>query len=208
MKIKADLHIHSENSYDSKMSLKKIISIAKKKGIGVIAITDHEKMNLEYINKKFDKNILIIKGQEIDTEFGDIIGLFLEEEIKSKKFSEVIKSIRSQKGIIFLPHPARNHILTDEVLKEIDIIEGYNAKTGKRANEMAKELAKKLNKNYIAGSDAHNYYEIGMGIIELNIKDNNPEEIKNALLNGNYKIIKENRPSKLLRGLSLLKRAL
>lgn len=208
MKIKADLHIHSENSYDSKMSLKKIVSIAKKKGIGLIAITDHEKMNIEYMNKIFDKDILIIKGQEIDTEFGDIIGLFLEKEIKSKNFSEVVKNIRLQKGIIMLPHPARNHILTEEVLKKIDIIEGYNAKTGKRTNEMAKELAKKMNKNYIASSDAHNYYEIGMGIIELDIKRKNIEDFKNALLDGNYKVIKEDRPSRLLRGLSLLKRVL
>jgi hypothetical protein len=208
MKLRADLHIHSEKSYDSKMKLKKIIRVSRRKGLNIIAITDHEKLDVNYINKENNKDILIIKGQEIDTEFGDIIGLFLEKEIESDKFSEVIKEIKKQNGVVVLPHPTRNHILMNKVLKEIDIIEGYNAKSGKKANEMSKKLSIELNKFYCAGSDAHHYYEIGRGVIEFEIKEKNINEIKKALLNGNFKIVKESRPCKILRGLSLLRRVL
>jgi len=47
----------------------------------------------------------VIVGSEISTERGEIIGLFLKEEIKPGNVQEVISEIKEQNGIIVIPHP-------------------------------------------------------------------------------------------------------
>ncbi len=79
-----DLHIHSKYSHDSYLSPPQIIKIAEKRGLDGIAITDHNTLKggieTSKINNKDD--FIVIVGSEIKTEYGDVIGLFLNEEIK------------------------------------------------------------------------------------------------------------------------------
>lgn len=207
MKLKFDLHIHSEYSHDSSLKIGSIIKRAKKMGLDGVAITDHEEFRGAEIMDKMAKDFIVIKGEEIDTEYGDIIGLFLKKKIKTKKFIEVITEIRKQNGIVILPHPAKFHILSDEVLKEVDIIEVFNARLGDRENEMAEMLAKKKGKAVVAGSDAHFLVEIGNGVVVIESKSRNLIDIKKAILNGNVKLIKK-RSSRFLRGMFFLKKIL
>jgi predicted metal-dependent phosphoesterase TrpH len=39
------------------------------------------------------------------TNRGEVIGLFLSEEIKSDNFESVIFEIRNQNGLVIIPHP-------------------------------------------------------------------------------------------------------
>ena len=203
MKLKADLHIHSKYSFDSKSKLKKILKVAKKKQIDIVAITDHEEFIGGEELSKLSKNLIVICGEEIDTEYGDIIGLFLTKKIKTKKFSEVVKEIKKQKGIVVIPHPSIHHILTEEVLKSIDVIEVFNARVGNSGNSMAKALSEKIKKPGIAGSDAHFLFEIGSGITIINSKSRNLEDIKEALIKGKIELVCK-RSSKIKRGWSKL----
>ena len=203
MKLKADLHIHSDYSFDSKSSIKKILKKSKKENLDIIAITDHEEF--EGSNKLYNlsKKIVIIKGEEIDTEFGDIIGLFLKKKIKTKRFSEVISEIKKQGGIVVLPHPSLHHILTENVLKSVDLIEIFNSRVGDSGNLMAQRLSKYLKKPGIAGSDAHFIFEIGNGVTIINSKTKNIEDIKRALLTGKVTLECKRSP-KILRYLTKL----
>jgi len=36
---------------------------------------------------------------------GDIIGLFIEKEIKARSAMEVVREIKEQGGLVMLPHP-------------------------------------------------------------------------------------------------------
>ncbi len=162
MKLKFDLHLHSRYSFDSNLSIKKIIAAAKRSGLDGIAITDHEEFSGAEEAERVSGDFLVIKGEEIDTEFGDVIGLFLKKKIYTKVFSEVIKEIREQGGIVVLPHPAEHHVVTSEVLKEVDLIEIFNSRVGKASNDMARRLAKKGKKVAISGSDAHFDLKLGM----------------------------------------------
>ncbi len=157
-----DLHIHSKYSFDSIQSPSKIIKIAKKNLDG-IAITDHGtiKGGLEAKKINKDPNLIVIVGCEINTEIGDIIGLFLNKEINSRNSMEVIREIKAQDGIVVLPHPYRGHKLNEELLNSVDAIEGFNARSTIEENEKGMELAKKYNKPIVAGSDAHFTSEIG-----------------------------------------------
>jgi len=157
-----DFHIHSKYSFDSIMSPKKIIKTAVKKNLDLIAITDHNtiKGGVE-VKKASGNNIKVIVGAEIKTDIGDIIGFNLNNEIKSINWEEVLDQIKAQGGLSMLPHPYRSHKNIYEIAKKVDFIEVWNARSTIDQNEQAFNLAKKLKKKMLAGSDAHLYSEIG-----------------------------------------------
>lgn len=157
-----DLHIHSKYSFDSIMSPKRIIKTAIKKNIDLIAVTDHNtiKGGVE-VKKASGNSITVIVGAEIKTDIGDIIGFNLNEEIKNVNWEEVLDQIKAQGGLSMLPHPYRSHREICEVAKKVDFIEIWNARSTIEQNEQAFNLAKKLGKKALAGSDAHLYSEIG-----------------------------------------------
>lgn len=161
--IKFDLHIHSKYSNDSLLSPKKILEQAERNFLNVIAITDHNtiKGGIECRKISQDK-ILVIVGSEVSTDCGDLIGLFLTDEIKSSTFGEVVDEIHEQGGVALLPHPYRRKKFPDNVhLKSVDIIEGINGRTSYELNHKAVALAEKLNKPVVSDSDAHISFEIG-----------------------------------------------
>jgi len=182
--MRLDLHIHSKYSFDSILEPKKIIKVAKKRGLDGVAITDHNtiKGSLEAKKINEDEDFLVIVGSEISTEAGDIIGLFLSEEIKSRNSIEVIEEIKEQGGIVVLPHPYRGHKLNEELIEKIDAIEVFNARSSKIENERSVKLAERYDKPVIAGSDAHFASEIGLGISTIT-KKGRTEDMRKLLLN-------------------------
>ena len=189
-KMKYDLHIHSKYSYDGILNPEKIIKIAAKRGLNGIAITDHNTIKGGLKAKKNEnQNLKIIIGSEISTERGEIIGLFLEEEIKSKDVQEAISQIRDQNGIIIIPHPfdeLRHSAFhpTEEDAKFIDCIEGFNSRcVFQKYNENAIGFAKKHNLLITAGSDAHFSNEIGNGGIITETED-----VREAIMKNDAKI--------------------
>jgi len=178
--MKFDLHIHSKYSYDSLLSPERIIKVAKRKGLHGVAITDHNtiKGGIEALKINEDEDFQVIVGAEIRTEYGDIIGLFLEDKIATNKFEEVIEEIKSQGGLSVLAHPYRQYKFPEEIIDKVDLVEVFNARSKKRDNRRALHLAAKYNKPVIAGSDAHLPFEIGRGstIVPAQV------DLKNAII--------------------------
>ncbi|RLB88834.1 MAG: hypothetical protein DRH10_06965 [Deltaproteobacteria bacterium] len=197
--MKFDLHIHSKYSYDSFLSPVRIIKVAKKKGLHGVAITDHNtiKGGIEALKINEDEDFQVIVGAEIRTEYGDIIGLFLEDEITTNKFEEVIEEIKSQGGLSVLAHPYRHYKFPEEIIDKVDLVEVFNARSRKADNERAYELAKKFKKPQTAGSDAHLVFEIGRGITIVN------SEVREELREGNTTIEGEVSNYYLAHGLSV-----
>lgn len=173
--VKIDLHVHSKNSYDSFASISGILNKAFKENL-YVAITDHNK--LTKVNHK-----LIIPGEEIKTDVGDIIGLFLKEEINDYKFENVIKEIRRQDGIVVLPHPFRGHRNLTKVCRKVDFIEAFNGREKFDNILRSIRLASKMKKPIVAGSDAHLIKEIGNCVVLTK------KPIKYNLLEGNYSLL-------------------
>ena len=157
-----DLHVHSKFSRDCLSEPKHIVSVAKRRGIHGIAITDHDVFRP--FLRTVSKDVIIIRGSEVKTEVGDITGLFLTEGIKSNTSFRVIDEIRDQGGLVVLPHPFRGHTLPSKIIEDADAIEGFNARVSSKGNERAIELCLKQKKPMIAGSDAHFTFEIGRGL--------------------------------------------
>ena len=68
--MRADLHIHSEKSFDASISTEDIIRMAKEKDIDYISFTDHN--TTKAYTEEFE-GINVIKGVEIDCYFNDDI---------------------------------------------------------------------------------------------------------------------------------------
>ena len=178
--MKLDLHIHSKYSYDSFSDPQKIIKVAKSKGLDVISITDHDNMKV-YEKLPHIPNIIVVRGMEIKTDMGDVIGLFLSEEIKSRSFLDVVDEIREQDGIIVLPHPFRRNCEPAELVEYVDLVEVINARSGNLENVKAQELCEKFNKKPITGSDAHTYFEIGRVVTEIEGYSGDLSELKRMI---------------------------
>lgn len=188
--MKIDLHCHTKYSYDASSSIEKIIIQAKKIGIDGIAITDHEntygwKEALELGQKH---NFLIVLGEEIKTNKGDVLGLFLKKQINGYKKNPrtVMEEIKKQEGLVIIPHPFHNgEGFKDDIKKYLDIvdaIEVFNArKPFSSPDKKALQFAKDNNLGMTAGSDSH--YHKGVGYAYTEADANNLEEFKEAILN-------------------------
>ncbi|MDW7775640.1 MAG: PHP domain-containing protein [Methanosarcinales archaeon] len=176
--LKYDLHIHSRFSYDSLSTPKRILKAAKHLGLSGLAITDHNTIKGAIEVSKIDKIFQIIIGSEIKTDKGDIIGLFLNDEIISRRFDEVVDEIRDQDGFIVLPHPYKTHNdVPVDILDKIDAIEIFNGRISPELNKKAGQLKyKKL--LFTGGSDAHLVKHVG-SVVTIIDKDSGPLTIDN-----------------------------
>lgn len=197
--MKFDLHVHSKYSHDSILSPEKIIKIAKKKGLDGVAITDHNTIKGGIATSRInnDNDFQVIVGEEIKTEFGDVVALFISEEIKVRTFEDVIGEIKEQGGLSVLAHPFRHFKSPEKIINKLDLVEGFNARSKAEDNLRAFQIAKRYNKALCAGSDVHFYFELGKGRTIVN------EEIEDALRKGNCKIEGKESNYYLVHGLSV-----
>ena len=185
--MKYDLHSHSKYSSDGILDPRKIIKVAIKKGLDGIAVTDHDTIKGGLEAKQYEtEKFKVIVGSEVMTTKGEVIGLFLSEEIKSKDFYEVIDEIKVQNGIVVLPHPFdewRHGSFPDEKdVKSINSIEILNSRCVKdKYNQNASKFAKKYKLGVTGGSDAHFANEIGHAGIIVETDDIYEAILKNKL---------------------------
>jgi len=189
--IKADLHVHTCYSTDCLTPLERIVVRCLELGINCIAVADHNTIT-GALKLKEIAPFKIIVAEEILTPAGEIMGLFLNEAVpKGLSPQETISQIRSQGGLVAIPHPFgrslpwNNNILTStEVLSQVDIIETFNSRTPfSNSIARAQELAKEQGKVASAGSDAHTLREIGRSYVEMPEFDGS-DEFLNSLAQG------------------------
>jgi len=184
-RLKADLHIHSEYSMDCQTPLDKIIRRCQALGIGCVAIADHGTADggLE-LAKIAPPSLTVIVAEEVLTTSGEIMGMFLKETVPSGlSLRESIKLIKTQGGLVNVPHPfdtfPRSGIgleALEEVAGELDLIEVFNARSPyPQPSSKALEFALKHRLPTSAGSDAHTTGEIGNAFVEMPVFANKDE---------------------------------
>lgn len=175
MSFKIDLHVHSKYSGDSLNEPEEILRLARQSGLGGVAVVDHGtiKGGEEAISLNTDEDFIVITGAEIKTDKGEIIGYFLNEEIKSSVFMEAVDEMRSQDALITIPHPFDalrfNRIKEPEdAASFVDAVEVFNSRCMLDAsNKKALAFSKKHGLGVTAGSDAHYLDEIGSAGITI-----------------------------------------
>ena len=202
MELTVQLHMHTTESKgtrivtDSIITPKQAVDIAKKNGINAIAITEHNiTSTYPKIKDYAEKNgILLIKGIEINTIDGHLIGLDVDLDI-GKKVSRSMTALEAKDlikdfgGEVYIPHAfdIRNAGIGVKI-KEIDgIVEVFNPlNIFKFEDKYAYFVAKKLNRPRAVGADAH---LPKMEDMCLTVVDSEPdaESILNAIKKGNVK---------------------
>jgi len=186
--LRIDLHLHTRGSWDSLSDPERVLARARRLGIGRIAITDHDRIQvaLEMAERHPDA---VIPGEEVRTAEGvDVIGLYLGEEIpRGTPARETCRLIREQGGIPYLPHPYASRKggggrLAEELADLVDVVEVFNARLlGPGRNGKAQELARRTGRLHGAGSDAHTVGEIGNAWVEVPHHPNEPQALLEAL---------------------------
>jgi predicted metal-dependent phosphoesterase TrpH/glycosyltransferase involved in cell wall biosynthesis len=183
--ILADLHMHTNHSHDCAVPVADLLDYAEGQGLGAIAITDHNVFTgaQEAVQLARGRDLVVIPGEEIKTEKGEVIGLFLDEKIeRGQPMAETIAAIREQGGVVYLPHPFdRLHTIPDAPtlhrhLPQIDVFEVYNARLlFEGFNDEALRFARKYNLTMGAGSDAHVLQGVGTGLVRMRAFENAAE---------------------------------
>ena len=176
---KADTHVHTRFSGlgslgplrfpESVSDPKDVVRKAQSMGFKVICITDHNSITGAIKAREYAESIddiEVVVGEEVSTTDGEVIGLFLEEEIPAGLSArETISRIRAQGGLVIAPHPFSLHCpALGEMVDELDIdgietlngghIDGY-------ANKTASERSNLSRWANLGGSDAHALSTIG-----------------------------------------------
>ncbi len=197
----ADLHIHTIYSYDGTASVQAVLARARKIGLDVIAITDHDEIkgSLKALELASKYGLEVIPGMEVTTAEGDLLALNVTQKIqRDRSLIETILSAGELGGFCIAPHPMAGGIGMKSLsaysilraLRNPDAariligIETYNATTLDRmSNRYARILAERLNVTPTASSDAHVVEAIGLGAIEF--EGRTAKSLTSALHNGN-----------------------
>jgi predicted metal-dependent phosphoesterase TrpH len=171
--LRIDLHTHTHYSPDALTSPERFVAACRRRGLDCIAVTDHNTIRGALAVKEIAP-FRVIVGAEIRTAEGEIIGLFLSEDVPpGLGAEETIERIRAQGGLVSLPHPTdrfRGGVGAERLERLaplVDIVEVMNARTTvKRDNDEAARLAGEHGLVGVAVSDAHSPWELGQAYVE------------------------------------------
>jgi predicted metal-dependent phosphoesterase TrpH len=191
-----DLHCHTSASFDSLADPKAVARAAAARGLTHLAITDHGTIDGALRARDVaPAGLAVLVGEEIRTQAGDLIGVFLERAVPQRlPLAEAIAAVREQGGLVGIPHPfdrRRGSILGgfgaaagDELAGLVDWVEAYNARVlGGAGNDRAAEFARVHSLPGVAASDAHSTLEVGVAYSALEGDPSTPAGLLAALRN-------------------------
>ena len=209
-KVKADLHNHLRTSSNMKGLFNPAIDIASKRlgAGGIFALVNFEDERYERFSEEKgyerkdlgnaiyvpEKDILVVKGQEIPTQEGHLLVLGLEKGVRLKAGESLVSTIsnaRYNKGLVIADHPFYIEGIgsmldkAPDFLNYIHAIEGHNGEAAfgfpvgpfpRNANRKAQEFYAKMSQHYshlgmLSTSDGHSLHELGKSYTVLEMPE-------------------------------------
>lgn len=175
--MKIDTHLHTNYSRDCAVAPERVVALSQARGLDGLVVTDHNEIAGAYAVKAIAPFPVVV-AEEIKTEAGEIIGLFIQERIpRGLPALETARLVREQGGLVAVPHPfdrVRGSRLRLDALDAlvgeglVDIIESFNSRTTLAAdNALAADYARRHDLPTCAGSDAHSPIEYGRAYTEM-----------------------------------------
>lgn len=172
MKLKADLHIHTNEDpqdWAIKYNSFELIDITSQLGFNVVAITNHNVLtyNEELNGYAREKGVVLIPAMEKTVEGCHV--LFLNADFKEvQKLREIkdIKHVKDEKSLVIAPHPLfpAGRSLNSKFEKNIDVFDAVEY-TGYyfwfiNFNKGILDLAQRYNLPMVGSSDAHFLFQL------------------------------------------------
>jgi len=192
---KADLHTHTKFSGLSKVMFldlpdsvaepREMVEAAERRGLDVLCVTDHNSIRGATEAKKYAKSVEIVVGEEVLTSEGEVLGIFLTEEVpRGLTASETVDRIHGQGGLAIAAHPFSTHCsaLGDRIFDlPLDAVEVFNAfHRDKYSNDLAFQKCGSSDLCLVAGSDAHSPMMVGDAYTTFD--GTTGEELRKAIL--------------------------
>ena len=199
-----DLHVHTHPASPcSSAPESELIQEAKRIGLDAICFTDHnfvwDPERITALQK--EHQFLILRGNEITTNQGDMLVFGLDEDIKGIISIESLRQkVMAVNGFMIAAHPFRGFLTFDAahlgmtpqkamqspLFTQVDALEVLNGKVTPRENQFAYQVAKGLNLPATGGSDAHEVLEVGQYATRFSRPIQNEAELVAALKSDNY----------------------
>jgi len=191
----ADLHIHTNYSWDGTCTVPATLKKAGEVGLDVIAITDHDEIDgaLEARALASEYGLDVIPGSEVSTADGHLLALFIHEHIPARlSLAQTLQHVGQQGGLAIAAHPSARGVnslkpqtikqaLADPDLGRILVgIEVFNSGLFHLgSNTSAQKLADSLPVAQVGNSDSHLLWLIGNGATQFEGKTT--QELRRAL---------------------------
>jgi predicted metal-dependent phosphoesterase TrpH len=199
-----DLHVHTyPASACSVASVDEMIKEAVRIGLDGICLTDHnhiwEPDEAEELRQRY--SFMVLRGNEVTTDQGDMLVFGLEQDIKGIITLENLrKKVLETGGFVIAAHPFRGFLTFDmgrlgltpekamerSLFKWVDAVEVLNGKVTEKENTFAAKVAGGLGLPMTGGSDAHEVAEVGLYATRFAQRIKNQENLLEALRTGEF----------------------
>lgn len=176
MQSKADIHIHTTYS-DGKESPEALIDyVAATTDLAVIAVTDHDTAEGGLAAQAYARRrrlpLDVIVGQEVTTDEGDIVGLFVRKTLPAYHSARAaVQAIHAQGGLAIAVHPFCAWSSMGKMdgvgwrFTDLDL-DGVEVRNGFPTNWLSNRLALWVNRRgprlgELGGSDSHVPHTVG-----------------------------------------------
>lgn len=167
------------------MSVETLLTAARGRGLDGVAVTDHNTMAAcSEATARAPGDVLVIPAEEVDTPEGQVIGLFLDDEVEPwQSPATVIDAIHDQGGIAFAPHPfdgLRSGLETiGEHADSLDAVEIVNSRCVRAVyNDRARVFAETHGLPGLGGSDAHFAHEVGRAYTAVDVEPDRDADLE------------------------------
>lgn len=165
-----------------------VVKRAKENGMDVVCITDHNSIRGAIQAAKAAEEmegIEVVVGEEVSTSDGEVLALFIREEIPAGLTArETIRRIRAQGGLVIAPHPFSLHC---PCLKhQIDVldVDGIEILNGGHIDDFSNPEAARVAESgkwaRTGGSDSH--YLKTVGSTYTHFKGRTAEDLRRSIL--------------------------
>ncbi len=185
-----DLHVHSQYSGCSRLTVDEIMRHARGKGLDGVCITDHHSEQARELipERPLDDGLRVFVGQEYETGEGDFLVFCPGVELPANLSAEqLLAAVRSAAGAAIAAHPLRAGRPTAEFIVQqglCGIVESVNGRNTPAENQRLDAWRRKYRLIECGGSDAHSLEELGKAKTRFHVPVNTTADLIRALNQG------------------------